>query len=829
MPEDTGQSQVATHIASPWIAGGFSVIPIKPDGTKRPSLQWAAYQRNRMSELEADSWWGGGSDYGVAVVCGAVSGGLEMLELEAEATDGDSLAKIRKEADLVGVGALWDELCLTGYTEWSPSGGLHLLYRISDSTVPGNAKVARMPGGMGPKVLAETRGEGGYVIVAPTGGSCHPSGEPWETTSGVQGQVLSVTWSQREQLHRAIFTALDQMPVAVAPEPRPAIVAIPRSDRLSPADDFNQREPWSNILESQGWTFSHDHGDTMFWCRPGKSPRDGHSATTGSSPTGDRLYVFSTSTGLPTEEPLSKFFVYAHYHHGGSMSRAALDLIRQGFGEQRQDDWEHLPVTAVARPAEQDIVPVQSQGEVPLFDRTETDVGNAERLVAKAKGVYAYDFTDKSWMSYEKESWVPSEREQIMELARQVGQDIVAEGERQLAEATTEAQKKAARRHRAFGMATLSDGRLRAMLKQAASFPGIALQASMMDNVTGKIPTKNALIDLKTGIARPPRAEDYLTRGFGIEYQPDATAPRFTSLMQQLFPSETNRAYVQRALGYALTGRADERVFFLLHGPSGTGKSTLTRLMTLVFGDYGCTASDATFKESQNDSTVSLHELRGKRFVATSELPRDSGLNETLLKRYTGADPITSRTHYQRDLTWQPEGVLFVATNFLPRISGDDDALWRRARVIEMNEVVTGKGEIRGLAQQLFEAEGPGILNWLLAGLKQYEELGLAEPDEAIDAANRYRNDADPVASFLAEELEDGVLVKGVGQTVDVSIVYARYQEFCARNGYKPMGIRRVHARMTTMGYRGDRVGGRRVWLELGLHMDVSRFQLTSR
>jgi len=253
----------------------------------------------------------------------------------------------------------------------------------------------------------------------------------------------------------------------------------------------------------------------------------------------------------------------------------------------------------------------------------------------------------------------------------------------------------------------------------------------------------------------------------------------------------------------------------------------LTKLMVKMFGDYGHTAAEDTFQTSANMTTTSLHDLRKKRFVCTSELPRDAGMNENLLKRITGGDPINSRTLYQRGMTWQPQCTLFVATNFLPRISGDDDALWRRAKVIEMTQQfgTAERPEQKHLADEIYAQEASGILNWLLEGLRGYRERGLEEPEGIRGAAEAYRDEVDPVAAFLSESMEDGAIRRHDGATMPVSTLYAQYEEFCRRNRYQVMGIRRVNMRMRALGFESVKRGGRRVWQDLEVTM-IDRFIL---
>src|SRR6188474_776227 len=157
-----------SEVARIWQAAGVSIIPILANQTKRPAIKWSPYQAAIPTLGEVDQWWGNGKPYGLALICGAVSGNLELVEIEGRAMDAESMTEIVNRIDEAGAGYIWDRLNgPDGYSEMSPSGGLHLLYRISDHEVPGNSKIAQDENHL---CLAETRGRGGYCIVAPTPG-----------------------------------------------------------------------------------------------------------------------------------------------------------------------------------------------------------------------------------------------------------------------------------------------------------------------------------------------------------------------------------------------------------------------------------------------------------------------------------------------------------------------------------------------------------------------------------------------------------------------------------------------------------------------------------
>lgn len=304
-------------------AAGIVAIPVKADGSKAPDAAWKRWQHEQPSVDQLHQWFGRGA-HGLGVVTGAVSGHLEMVELEGRAIG--MLGQIQVIAEAAGQGQLFQNIC-NGYMEGSPSGGIHWLYQVENGGLSGNLKLARRPGANdGIDVLAETRSEGGFVITAPSGGPVHPSGGLWVQMTGGPATIAQITIEERNNF-LALFRSLDAMPrVEAIAETITKGSAIGR-----PGDDYNDRATWEDLLTPFGWTHIHTYGETTYWRRPGK--QDGISATTGHGD-GDYLYVFSTSTSFESERGYSKFSAYAILNHGGDITNAARQLGRDGYGDQ---------------------------------------------------------------------------------------------------------------------------------------------------------------------------------------------------------------------------------------------------------------------------------------------------------------------------------------------------------------------------------------------------------------------------------------------------------------------------------------------------------------
>ncbi len=249
---------------------GLCVIPPFEDGSKRPDGSWKQWQSKRPSKAQMTAWYG--ERHGIGLLTGAVSGNLECFEFD----DVPAYEAFGPLAEAAGLGDLVERIA-EGYSERTPKGGIHWLYYCEQ--IAGNTKLASRPKTDAEKkhandkvqVLIETRGEGGFVVVAPSHGPVHETGKPYEMLVGAFDTITRITPSERAELHR-LARSLDRMPVKVVAAPK----AVETNGR--PGDDFNGRALWEDILLPQGWQRTWAHNGTTSWRRPGKS--DGISATT---------------------------------------------------------------------------------------------------------------------------------------------------------------------------------------------------------------------------------------------------------------------------------------------------------------------------------------------------------------------------------------------------------------------------------------------------------------------------------------------------------------------------------------------------------------------
>lgn len=307
---------------------GLSVLPPREDGTKAPDAdEWTSRQAVRATEAEVRAMYANGRR-GLGLVCGAVSGGLEMFEFEGRAIEAGLADALIDAAEACGLGELVGRIA-EGYTEATPSGGLHWLFRTES---PITTKLACGPDRL---PLIETKGEGGFTITAPSHGTVHPSGQPWRMVAGSFATIATITAEEQAELHRLAAT-FDQRPKAPAVEARSERTPHGGGGRweVTPGDDFNERASWTDVLEPHGWRrLFTTAGGNEHWCRPGKSR--GTSATVSEGGAGT-LYVFTSSTVFEVDTAYSRFGAYAMLKHGGDFREAARALEQEGYGRARE-------------------------------------------------------------------------------------------------------------------------------------------------------------------------------------------------------------------------------------------------------------------------------------------------------------------------------------------------------------------------------------------------------------------------------------------------------------------------------------------------------------
>lgn len=380
-----------------------------------------------------------------------------------------------------------------------------------------------------------------------------------------------------------------------------------------------------------------------------------------------------------------------------------------------------------------------------------TDMGNAERLIARHGHDIRYCHAWKRFVVWDGRRWKPDDTGEVTRRAKQTVRAIYAEA---AAVVGDDDESKALRRALA-GWAVRSENRsrLEAMIALAASEHGVSVTPDELDRDPWKLTCLNGTLDLRTGHLHPHNRADMITRLAPVEYDPAATCPTFDAFLARIFANRrTVIDFVRKATGYSMTGDTSERAMFILHGTGANGKSTLVETLAAGLGDYALTTPAETLMVKRDSSIPNdVARLRGARFVTAAESEEGRRLAESLVKRLTGGtDQVSARFLHAEFFDFKPVGKYWLSTNHKPSIRGTDDAIWSRIRLIPFDVTIPPAEQDKRLPAKLKD-ELPGVFAWMVAGCLAWLRDGLDAPAEVAAASAAYRAEQDVLAGWLAE------------------------------------------------------------------------------
>ena len=436
-----------------------------------------------------------------------------------------------------------------------------------------------------------------------------------------------------------------------------------------------------------------------------------------------------------------------------------------------------------------------------------TDFGNAERFEAMHGHMVRFVYDWGCWLVWTGAHWQTDRKGHIQELAK----DTV----RAMYEETAECDNKEDREELAkHALRCETAYRLKSTLKLARSVGRIPISPEELDMDVWLLNCANGTVDLRTGELRPHRRKDMITKLCPTEYDPAAEAPRFMAFLGEIFDGNSALIeFIQRAVGYSLTGVIREHCLFILHGSGANGKTTLVEAIAAAIGDdYAQRAPvELLLKKRSGSVPTDVARLRGSRFVSAQEVDQGCMLAESLVKTLTGGDKLAARFLYRDYFEFAPTHKIFLCTNHKPEIKGTDHAIWRRVRMVPFNVLIPPQKQDLELPDKL-KLETPGILAWAVKGCLSWQKIGLREPTEVLRATEEYRQEQDTMAKFL-----DDCCVRDKMSTARAGELYEAYQRWCVANGVETPSAVRFSYSLADRGFAkdGDREG--RFYKGLGL------------
>jgi putative DNA primase/helicase len=323
--------------------------------------------------------------------------------------------------------------------------------------------------------------------------------------------------------------------------------------------------------------------------------------------------------------------------------------------------------------------------------------------------------------------------------------------------------------------------------------------------------THEGIVDLRTGLFGPADPKAYMTRLAGIGSSGGCPLwLRFLAHVTRENPELIG--FLQRYLGYCLTGDVSEHRFVFAYGTGANGKSTLVNTVVKILGDYATIADVGTFLASNHERhPTDIAKLHGARFVAAQETERGRKWDESKIKTMTGGDKMTARFMRQDFFDFVPSFKLFIVGNNKPRLDNVDEAMRRRLLLVPFTVQIVPSERDLSLPAKLV-GEGPAILRWMIEGCLEWQRIGLAPPAVVTDATNTYFDDQDVIGQWLAECTEDG----GPFAFTPIGQLYASWKNWCGDRGMPPGTAHSFSDALVDRGHERKRAhGGKRGFAKL--------------
>lgn len=501
--------------------------------------------------------------------------------------------------------------------------------------------------------------------------------------------------------------------------------------------------------------------------------------------------------------------------NAGGEKDTLLELAARAFmyADARQTDAAYLPFDEI----------------LAAFGRGET--GDAEILARLFADKIAYDHAENAWYLFHKHFWTRDETGKVEKFVTDqlAAQYLFAAAERK--RKNGEDAEKQVKELYARANSLRYRNKIANVLDRARKQDALALRGDEWDKDAMLLAVANGVLNLRYRDFefRDGAPRDYIRTTAPTLWQDlYAPAPRWEQFLQEIFAGDAEIiAFVQRLLGYGITGETSEHIFPVLYGEGRNGKDTLLETLKFVLGDCAAPVQAEVLLASErnpNAATPHLYALRGKRLCWVNESNEGARLNTSQVKMLTGGGTIAARPLYGTPITFAPQYLLMLVTNHKPHANADDYALWKRLLLIPFTQAFVDSPRAENkhehkrdakLAETL-RAEASGILAWLVRGCLDWQHDGLNPPASVTKATDDYQNEEDTLSEFIAA----CCMVKENAETKAAEL-YAAYRQWTADNGLAAMSGTAFGKRMGKRFEKRTRGGGHIVYVGLGLLVQV--------
>lgn len=432
---------------------------------------------------------------------------------------------------------------------------------------------------------------------------------------------------------------------------------------------------------------------------------------------------------------------------------------------------------------------ISAEAPKKIYDMTDT--GNAHRLQDKFGHVIRYSYNRKKWYYWDGKVWRLDDTGEIKKLSDVICEDIKREGYQEQDEDTQASLLKWASR-------TASSKGKESMIKECQHLHGIPVSPDDFDSYTEYLNCQNGIVNLRTGELLPHDSNFGMSKICYSEYDVEGRAPeKWLSFLRDVTGgNEGLQKYIQKSIGYSLTGSNNEQCAYFLYGMGNNGKSTFLDTLSDLMGSYAANAQPETImmrKFGEGGALSDIARLKSTRFVTSEEPTEGVRLNEGLLKQLTGGSKITCRFLYADEFEYTPEFKIWIATNHKPVIRGTDVGIWRRIKLIPFEVNIPADKVDKNLKYKLRE-EFPQILRWAVDGCRMWMQEGIDEPECVKDAVKEYKQEMDLLAGFLDQCIE---IDYGCKEKVPAKDLFKAYIQWAKDNNEFEMSSKRFFTEIT--------------------------------
>ena len=459
----------------------------------------------------------------------------------------------------------------------------------------------------------------------------------------------------------------------------------------------------------------------------------------------------------------------------------------------------------------------------------QNELGDGRLYAALHRGKFVYNKSENEWFAWDGHHWDRDIMDFALASVENVTRRYLREGinityETKDAAANNEEEKfkklssLQAQIYKRVSRLRTDRGRKNCLVLAHTKNEPLAIPGDGFDLDPWVLACSNGVIDLRTGIMRPGRPEEYIFRACPHEWRSiNEPAPEFEKFLDTTFEGNQDLiAFVQRVFGYAITGLTAQRKFFTLHGKGQNGKGVLIETLLYVLGSLASPIqSEMLLDQGRSRSSAGpspdIMALKGLRMCFASETDEGRHFSSSRVKWLSGGDTLVGRSpHAKNAVSFQPTHALFLLTNNRPHAASYDYALWERMILIPFSISFVNRKpradnerEADLYIQERLMAEASGILAWLVRGCIAWQERGLDPPPAVLDATGNWQRDEDILEDFIEE-----CCYRDPAATVGASELYDAFAEWYQKNvSKKGLSQRRFGGFMRYAGFEKIKSG----------------------